>query len=79
MMMGVVSNKNRRLEIFIIQNINRNMLIGVMLYPENICKIREYFGHFQKENESPQVFILKVHHILMLKYHHKKYPVFIIQ
>ena len=57
-MMGVVSNQNRSLERLIIQNINRYMVMGVMLYPEMIIKIQEYIGHIQEEKETRQVFNL---------------------
>ena len=36
MMMAVVLNKNRRLEISIFKNIRRNMVIEVVFFPEII-------------------------------------------
>ena len=49
MMMGVVSNQNRRLEIIIFQNITSNMVIEVILYPDITSNIRENKGHILEE------------------------------
>ena len=56
------------------------MVIEVMSFPYIIYNIQEYVGHIQEEKERTQVLcILKVYHIVMLKGHHRSYPVFTIR
>ena len=78
--MGVVFLQNGRIESYIIKTFRRHMGIYVMFFPIHIYNIQEYEGCIQGGNKSQKFLsVIKVHHIMMLKYHHNSYHVFMMQ